>query len=184
MGSQVHGAWGAIGWAAMEQPSTSPAVELVLDDPLRYRVVLADGGFAVHRPDGGRGFRAPASTKGPKLYVYARANHLIYVGITRQAMGARLRMGMTADGSHGYHGYAWRRDGQPADLDVWIARHADGSPVGDVALESIECEVVHLYRTRYGQWPPHQTEIHFRQILPVHTRLAARILDRYAGQRA
>jgi hypothetical protein len=158
-------------------------MDLVLDEPIRYRVMLADGGFSVHAADGSRGFRAPASTKGPKLYVYSRADHLIYIGVTTQGMGARLRHGMTANGAHGYHGYAWRRDGQPADLDVWLVKHADGSLIHEHALESVECEVVHAYRCRFGQWPAHQTEIHFRQIQPIHTRLAERIMDRYPAAR-
>lgn len=158
-------------------------MDLLLADPIRYRVLLADGGFTVQGTNGVRGFRAPASVKGPKLYVYSRSSHLIYIGVTKQGMGARLRHGMTADGTHGYHGYAWRRDGQPADLDVWLVTHADGSLVSDVALESIECEVVHAYRVRFGQWPAHQTEIHFRQIAAIHTSLAERIMGHYPAAR-
>lgn len=180
MGGQVRGPWAAIGWAAMEQTAAKSAAELVLAEPIRYRVIpAADGSYAVVGADGSRGFRTPVTNRCPKLYTYSRDDHLIYVGVAIRGITARLRDGMKANGAHGYHGYAWRKDGKPADLDIWLLTHADGSELHEHALESIECEVVYAYRHRFGQWLPFQTEIHFRQITTTHTRLATRILDRY-----
>lgn len=180
MGGQVRGPWAAIGWAAMEQTAAKSATELVLAEPIRYRVVpAADGSYAVFGADGTRGFRAPVTNRCPKLYSYSRDGQLVYVGVAIRGITARLRDGMKPTGRNGYHGYSWRKDGKPADLDVWLLTHADGSELHKHALECVECEVVYAYRSRFGQWPMHQTEIHFRQIDAIHTRLAERILDRF-----
>ena len=156
---------------------------IILEHPLRYGITFDPVAYVVESADGRRGFRAPASSKCPKLYVFSRSGHLIYIGQTVQAMGTRLRQGMTASGESGYHGYAWRHDRQSVDLDVWVVSASNGCCVDPKELESIECEVVHAYRSRHGQWPLHQTEIHFRQIQPIHTHLAKVIMDHYSGER-
>ena len=67
-------------------------------------------------------------------------------------MSARLRLGFTADGSTGYHGYTWRHQHATVDLDIWILADApEGSELLD--LETIEAELVYLVRHHCGQWP-------------------------------
>jgi hypothetical protein len=45
-------------------------------------------------------------------------------------------------------------------------------------VETIEAEIVFLIRQR-GQWPSHQTEIHFHPSRPYHRKAAEAIVNRY-----
>ena len=84
---------------------------------------------------------------------------------------------MQATGEHGYHGYAWRRSDGELRLDVW---YLDGATEDKISLEleTIEAEVVYLFRFRSGQWPSDQTEIHFHPSADFHKQAAQQILDR------
>jgi hypothetical protein len=95
------------------------------------------------------------------------------VGITKQPLRNRLRFGWTADGRHGYHGYAWRHHHRKATMDVWC--HEDALEQSTLDIETIEAEVVFLIRSA-GQWPLHQTEIHFHPSTQVHRDMAAAIM--------
>jgi hypothetical protein len=66
-------------------------------------------------------FGPPATSRVPKLYIVSdpRKAAPIYVGITKQSMRTRLRIGWTADGSSGYHGYKWRDKFKKVALDLW-----------------------------------------------------------------
>jgi hypothetical protein len=112
----------------------------------------------------------------PKLYVVASRRRLVYVGITNQPIRARLRLGWTADGSHGYYGYAWRRQLRSATLYVWFHPKTTGkAAIRD--LETVEAEVAYLVR-KQGQWPAFQTEIHFYPSRAVHRRAAKDVVAR------
>jgi hypothetical protein len=126
-------------------------------------------------PDGARTFKGRAAQSWPKLYVAVADRKPIYVGVTRQSMRNRLRLGWEADGSTGYHGYAWRHQMKAASLMVWYA-DADRGDDSQRELETIEAEVVFAIRSG-GQWPPFQTEIHFYASDANHRRLAKDILD-------
>src|SRR5262249_45104738 len=93
---------------------------------------------------------------------------LIHVGITRQPMRTRFRLGFTATGENGYHGYAWRHNFKEAVLDIWC--HED-APLknSDRDMETVEAEVVFLARLA-GQWPEGQTEIHFHLSTTEHRK--------------
>jgi hypothetical protein len=151
---------------------------LKLDGPDRFELRFDADRYAVIHPDGARTFTGRAARPWPKLYVAVAHKKPIYVGITRQSIRNRLRLGWAAAGSHGYHGYAWRRKIKAASLMVWYA-DADHGDESQRELETIEAEVVFAIRAA-GQWPAFQTEIHFYESSAVHRRLARRVLDAVA----
>ena len=89
-------------------------------------------------------------------------------------------MGMRARGKNGYHGYAWKSLKGQMRLDVWYLEAETGADLLR-ELESIEAEVVHFFRTSSGQWPSHQTEIHFHESNSFHRNAARRILQSAAA---
>lgn len=141
--------------------------------PERYELAFDSTKCVVSCSKGSSNFSGLATKKLPKLYVISIDAVPIYVGVTRQSMSSRLRLGFKATGDHGYHGYAWRHDSQAAILDIWC--HEDPpveNPERDV--ETLEAEVVFLTR-RAGQWPAGQTEIHFHPSTEEHRRIASDI---------
>jgi len=142
--------------------------------PHRYTVTVQDGWYVVLDSEGRNNFVTPVTTSCPKLYVFAVGNRPIYIGQTVQGMGARMRLGFSADGSSGYHGYRWRQKLDSAELFVWrLEDVAARDPRRD--LECIESEIVFAYRIKYDQWPEHQTEIHFHQSSAEHRSLASQV---------
>ena len=96
----------------------------------------------------------------PKLYVVKADSNIVYFGQTTQNMRTRLRQGLTAEGEHGYYGYPWK--GKPeVDILVWCFPEDEDPKY----VETIEAELVFLFRQREGQWPSFQTEIHFHDSL-------------------
>jgi hypothetical protein len=90
-----------------------------------------------------------------------------------QSMSARMQSGFNSNGTGGYWGYSWRNKLNKVSLYVWCL---DGTGEQELyALECIESEVVFLCRTRFGQWPSHQTEIHFHETNAQHRELAESI---------
>ena len=147
--------------------------------PERYRLTFDADAFAVTCQNGTPKFSGIATCKKPKLYIASIDDAPIYVGVTKQPIRNRLRLGWSANGETGYYGYAWRRSLTEANLDIWC--HED-APVENPTLdiETVEAEVVFLIRSA-GQWPPYQTEIHFHPSSAVHRDIAASIIQRYAG---
>src|SRR5579864_3472427 len=138
--------------------------------PERYRLAFDSAKFAVTCSKGTPKFSGLATSRLPKLYVVSVDGQLIYVGITRQSMGARFRLGFSAKGKNGYHGYAWRHTLTEATLNIWC--HEDAPTKNpDLDIETIEAEVVYLARA-VGQWPAGQTEIHFHPSNEDHRRIA------------
>jgi len=93
-------------------------------------------------------------------------------------MSNRLRIGWSANGRNGYHGYAWRRHFSAATMDIWC--HTDATEGDYLDIETVEAELVYLIR-QAGQWPAFQTEIHFHPSMPVHRKVAATIGAHYVG---
>lgn len=91
-------------------------------------------------------------------------------------MSNRLRIGWSANGRNGYHGYAWRRHFSAATMDIWC--HTDATEGDYLDIETVEAELVYLIR-QAGQWPAFQTEIHFHPSMPVHRKVAATIGAHY-----
>ncbi|MEK7469265.1 MAG: hypothetical protein AAB074_17970 [Planctomycetota bacterium] len=127
-------------------------------------------------PRAKEGMSARARARRPKLYVVTDGQVPVYVGITRQPIVARLRYGWYADGRTGYYGYAWRRCLKTASLWLWFHPRRGKSAVRE--LETIEAEVVYEIR-RKGQWPEHQTQIHFHPSSPEHRDAALAVLGSF-----
>jgi hypothetical protein len=149
-----------------------------ISGPDRYRLIFDATAFVVKCQAGSSKFSGMATSNKPKLYVVSVGEKPIYVGVTRQSIRDRLRLGWSAKGESGYYGYAWRHHLTEANLDIWC--HED-APVENACLdiETIEAEVVFLIRCA-GQWPSYQTEIHFHPSSAIHREIAASIMKRYA----
>jgi hypothetical protein len=100
------------------------------------------------------------------------AKKIVYVGVTRQPFASRLRYGFTANGRGGYHGYHWAKSDGRYAVHCW--RFPADTKIED--LETIEAEAVFVLRKSYGQWPKHQTEIHFHQSETWHRRKASQLV--------
>ncbi len=147
-----------------------------ISGPDRYDLTITSTAFVVKCSKGKPRFSGAATSDKPKLYVVSVDGVPIYVGITKQSMSTRLRLGRTADGAHGYHGYSWRHHHSAAVLDVWCHKDAAARDCHDI--ETVEAEVVFLIRSA-GQWPEFQTEIHFHRSEAVHREIARQIMAHY-----
>jgi hypothetical protein len=149
--------------------------------PERYRLTFDAKAFAVTCQNGTPKFSGIATSKKPKLYVFASIDEIpIYVGITKQPIRKRLNLGWNAKGETGYYGYAFRHDLTEANLDIWC--HEDALVENASSdIETVEAEVVFLIRCS-GQWPRYQTEIHFHPSKAIHKDVAASIMQRYQTQ--
>jgi hypothetical protein len=153
-----------------------------LEGPKKFNItVTGHDTYAVVNEVGGTTFTAPATQRGPKLYVFADHETLIYVGQTVQGMAARMRLGFKADGTAGYYGYRWRHSVHLVGCFVWWL-HGVTAAEELLTLESIESEVVFAYRRKFDQWPLFQTEIHFHHSTAEHRRLAESILAAFPGE--
>src|ERR1019366_1235004 len=92
-----------------------------LDGPDRFELRFTPTSCTVVHPNGVRTFHGRSAQSWPKLYVAVAERKPIYVGVTRQSLSKRLRLGWNADGASGYHGYAWRHKLTAASLMVWYA---------------------------------------------------------------
>lgn len=124
-------------------------------------------------------FSGPSSGQGlAKLYTLSANGVLLYVGIAKRRMSARLRHGFTAKGKGGYHGYKWKHLRGGLRLIVWTANFG-GESAGLEDLKIIEAEVAFLCRQESDQWPRYQHEIHFFPSERFH-RMSARKIYREA----
>lgn len=145
--------------------------------PDRYTLRFDSKSFSVQCEKGTPKFSGIATSKKPKLYIVSVEGQPIYVGVTKQPVRNRLRLGWSANGKSGYYGYEWRHHLTAANLDVWCHEDApDENPALDI--ETVEAEVVFLIRSK-GQWPLYQTEIHFHPSSPAHREIAASIMGHY-----
>lgn len=131
------------------------------------------------------GFRAPLTTSGQKLYVFADGAKIVYVGKSSQKrLTNRLYGGFKASPQrrvNGFKGYAFKYCMTQADLHVftsptWITTPAAAehfSPVEDVEL--IEAELCFLIRQSSNRWPEYQSEIHFGKFSERHLEAAKKI---------
>lgn len=143
----------------------------------RYKLSFDAERFTVQCPIGTTKFSGLATSCFPKLYIASVDGKPIYVGITKQPIRNRLRLGWSAKGTSGYYGYAWRHKFTSADLDIWCHTNA-GSNNDCLDIETVEAELVYLIR-KAGQWPLYQTEIHFHPSNDMHRAVAAKIGARY-----
>ena len=145
--------------------------------PDNYHLSCDAKTFSVSCAAGTAKFSRPATSKLLKLYIASLAGEPVYVGVTKQPMRNRLRLGWSASGVGGYYGYAWRHKLSEVDLHIWYDEDAPSqNSVFD--METVEAEVVFLIRSA-GQWPLFQTEIHFHPSEKKHKDIAADIVARY-----
>lgn len=148
-----------------------------VEGPDRFTITINEGTFEILDANGAAKFSGRATSRLPKLYVATAGGPPIYVGITRQSMRSRLRLGWNATGEGGYHGYRWRHHHREATLDLWYHLDATCTPI-DLDIETIEAELVYLVRHQ-GQWPEYQTEIHFHPSTDEHRAIANTIWAHY-----
>ena len=146
--------------------------------PFTYRIAFTREGItSVEGPEGQKNFSGQGSLKSPKLYIISNGNKPLYVGATKRRVSDRLRDGFKASGEHGYYGYDWRRTLTKANFDIWVQVEGDIGTIREI--ETVEAEVVFLIRKGFGQWPAHQTEIHFHPSEAIHREEARKIVDHY-----
>ncbi len=149
----------------MKDPSIHPGYTVTVCD------VVKSSASVVETYD-----RLGRSTKmhgaGPKLYMVTTEKKIVYVGVAKQPLASRLRYGFSATGRSGYYGYHWAKEDGRYAVHCW--RFPDDTKMED--LETIEAEAVFVLRRSYGQWPKHQTEIHFHQSETWHRQKAAQLV--------
>jgi hypothetical protein len=152
-----------------------------ISEPERYQLTWAKPTLEKERwtmPVETPKFTGIATSKKPKLYIASVDNKPFYVGVTRQSLRNRLRFGWNAEGKGGYYGYAWRKRLTEALLDVWCDEDPTATEQPMLDIETVEAEVVFLIRCA-GNWPEHQTEIHFHPSSSIHRKAATDIMARY-----
>lgn len=97
----------------------------------------------------------PLTSKNYKIYVLMQDTKILYIGTTKDSIRNRIRSGLKANGSHGYHGYKWRHL-KSVTLSVW-----DFENLNQEQIENIEAELAFIVRTKTKKWPIFQNEIHF-----------------------
>lgn len=154
----------------------------ILDNPIDFELILSQGWYRLSRASVDCKFPAPATTRGiAKLYTVSSDDSLLYVGIAKQPMSARLGYGFKANGKGGYHGYKWKFMEKTLRLTVWTAKlHGLYAPLEE--METIEAEVAFTCRQVSGQWPTHQHEIHFSPSEQWHRDAATRIYSHAVGK--
>ena len=146
----------------------------MLSGPFTYHITFNPERITgVEGPSGKKNLSGPASQLVPKLYVISHEHRPLYVGVTKQRISARLRQGFQSK-----YRYKWTQYLKQAAVDIWLLKEGvqDMTPI-----ETIEAEAVLLIRQKYGQWPEHQTEIHFHRSEPAH-RTAARDVIKHYGK--
>ena len=121
-------------------------------------------------------FIKPLTEKIYKLYIIKNSSDFLYIGITRQSLRNRFRMGLNSEGKNGYHGYKWKNHNK-IQLFVWCFQNFN-----ETQLENIEAEIVYLVRNKTNNWPLYQNEIHFNNNFKEGKRIAKsifKILDNY-----
>lgn len=145
-----------------------------LSGPEIFPIKVSPERCQVTYPDRARTFNGRATSAVPKLYVVVTTDGIEYVGVTKQTLSSRIRLGWTATGDSGYQGYQWRHHLTDAKLLVWY--HEDSVDRSNRDLETIEAEIAFLVR-QSGQWPRGQTEIHFYPSSAEHREHARQIYD-------
>jgi len=149
----------------------------MLENPLDYELSLSDGWYRLSRNSVDCRFSAPATIRGvAKLYTISCDDSLLYVGVAKQPMAARLSYGFKANGIGGYHGYKWKFLETNLKLSIWTAK-LNGVYASLYVMETIEAEVAFTCRQLSGKWPTHQHEIHFSPSEQWHRKAAARIYN-------
>jgi len=139
-----------------------------------YRIKISDGTYQCLEANEKESdvFLSPDTSGNlQKLYVVKHADEIYYVGMTKQDIRSRLRMGFKAKGEHGYHGYKWKSQ-EEVEFLIW---NFPGKTRD--YIEVIEAELVYFIREKTGNWPKHQMEIHFHGATEEERKVAKSILS-------
>jgi len=155
---------------------------MTLCDPQDFEMTMSNGWYRLAKGELACKFSGLATARGvSKLYTVSNDNSLLYVGVTRQSMAARIGYGFKANGQGGYHGYKWKLLESTLKISVWAAKEHDVYiPLRE--METIEAEVAYVCRNQSGQWPTHQHEIHFYPSDQLHRDAASRIYSHAVGE--
>ena len=151
----------------------------MLNEPETFQITYDASDYKVLGAPSHSRFGGTARSAVYKLYVVSQDGWPIYVGVTKQPLARRFRLGWKAKGQNGYHGYDWRHTGCRAQVDLWTLPDSVEGGSKQYA-ETVEAEVVLLIRNA-GQWPKGQTEIHFHESTDAQRAIAKKILDRYTN---
>ena len=142
-----------------------PSVEglMHLWGPFTYSLCFSSEELTcVYSKKGSTKFSAPVTRgKSAKIYVVSDGNEPVYVGATISPIQSRLSRGFKHNPEKKRYAYKWRHLGQ-ATISIWMLCLEDKS-VQKEHMETIEGEVVYLFRTMSCQWPKYQNEIHFHE---------------------
>ena len=176
-----------------------------LSKPHTYQIAWDSSGSSprvVKSENGKAHFSCPVTKEQrPKLYVISHSKRPLYVGKTTDPIASRLWDGFNPSGHNGYKGYLWRQNLKlsPATIDIWMLtlnhqdtidlvedpsmkrarENNDQRRIEEVIIETLEAEVVLLFRQNYGNWPEYQSEIHFHQAQDLHRQKAWEIVSHY-----
>ena len=133
-----------------------------------------------------RGFEAPLTTPGSKVYLFANKEEIFYVGKTSQkSVTSRFLSAFKANREKrisGFKGYEFKNHHTESLLHVFTSAdwNNSGTKKGTALwvddAELIEAEVCYLIRSKTGQWPKYQNEIHFGRFKVEHLQAAKNIL--------
>ena len=116
-------------------------------------------------------FYQPLTSKLYKIYILSNTEGILYVGQAKQSIRNRLRYGLSASGSNGYHGYKWK-DLPELSMNVFVFDDYNRKKI-----EAVEAEVVYGIRQHTGKWPLRQNEIHFNNEYQDAQNVAFEILE-------
>ena len=140
-----------------------------IQGPDRYQLTFTSEAFTVLCTKGTNKFSGLATSDLPKLYIASIDNKPIYVGITKQSVRNRLRLGWNAKGILATTAMLGGTV-IPRLFSMFDRKERD--------IETVEAEVVYLIRAA-GQWPAFQTEIHFYPSSRRHREVAEEIMSHY-----
>ncbi len=141
--------------------------------PFTYQIKVVNGEMQKDR-----NFESPVTLNNGKIYVISDNLQIIYVGVTSQSIGTRLRTGQDhfKNPKNGYYGYKWLNEDRNLYLDIFVSEESEIREDNEF-IETVEAEVAYLVRNLDGQWPANQTEIHFHPSSEKHRRAALFIVN-------
>ncbi|MBL7789350.1 MAG: GIY-YIG nuclease family protein [Chitinophagales bacterium] len=116
-------------------------------------------------------FYEPLTNNRYKVYIIKSKDKVLYIGATKSSIRRRLYEGLRAKGVGGYSGYKWKNYSSVI-LFVYTFNN-----LVKLEAESIEAELVYLFREKTGYWPECQNEIHFNNEYSNGKLIAKKIYD-------
>ena len=119
-----------------------------------------------------------------KIYVLKLDGIYLYIGKTKQKIGAKFRQGFKSyinalNGKRvsGYGGYKWIKEYISTSKELKLFVFDLGLSCSDNNAEAIEAEIVFQIRKNQQRWPEYQNEIHFNNDFANATDVANEIIE-------